>query len=340
MSQNKQDDGTVVLKYQEKSVRIKLSELKQKSKYFEAMFSGNFAETDLKHIDLSKDIHSEDLFKTVVNFLKTGTIDYSKVSMNDLVGVASYLVIDKLLDQCMSHMKMILNHGNVAEIHMIANKYTLLDILPVTTAWVSSRFHDFLIFNDDFQDVTIEQMQCLIESRGSKFCSMARFLSFVGNWIMREKKDFVLKVAAAVDLIEVHEKHVQVKDQTEIKDQAEELNAILTRLKATGKDANGLDQEVFERLCSYYSNYVSLLEEGTSGNTAATDVSEKHRRLMGFEATTTLLGQIPTVIVLLNTADNELSQKELDDNGKCYEFLAFNSFFQQWYVVTKFMDIF
>ena len=208
MSQNGlQDDDLVVLKYQEKSAKIKLSELKQKSKYFEAMLSGNFVENGRKEVDLSNDINSEDLFNTVVEFVKTGTVDLSKVCMEELVGVASYLAIDELLDNCRSHMIRNLDHGNVAEIHTIATKYTLLDILPVTTAWVSSRFHDFLIFTEDFQDVTIEQLQCLIESRGSKFCSMARFLSFVGKWIMREKKDVVLKATAALDLIEVHKKH-------------------------------------------------------------------------------------------------------------------------------------
>jgi len=118
----------------------------------------------------------------------------------------------------------------------------------------------------------------------------------------------------------------------------EELRSIFTRLKQTTKDDDEADKEVFERLYTYYTKYGTLLEEGASGNTVSAHASEKHSIPMGFEALKTLNRKIPKVVVLLNTAA-KLSQKELDNDGKCYELLAFNSLLQQWYVVRNQMDI-
>src|SRR5688572_12544472 len=93
------------------------------SDYFKALFQHGL--TDAKVIETIIPESSHDTIEKVVTFIYTGTIEISEETVEEIVRLADYLGVPKILELCMRFMTENLNDSNCLEFKVLSEIYPL-----------------------------------------------------------------------------------------------------------------------------------------------------------------------------------------------------------------------
>lgn len=165
--------------------------LAAESEYFRALFSGMFAESDSEKIDLTKDVDNIGSFKLMLQFIsKRKKREISLDNVEELVKLGTFFMIDSLrkacatfiynnttVTNCIKNYFLYVNYALPAEIHEIPYMCSLKDFL-------STRFHDYLIFEDEVKHLSLEELQHFVQAEIFKYCTKESLGIFICDWIV------------------------------------------------------------------------------------------------------------------------------------------------------------
>lgn len=169
------DPSEVVLKVRRRIVRVKKDVLIKESKYFEALFSGNFADSGVQEINFTKDVDDMNILKSVIEFLGHGYIFLDENNLGQVLHLSTYLQIDKLKDRCLKYIKDTMNCSNWLKYHLYAMDNGLVDVQRRTDTFVRSRFHDLLLFEKETLKLSPDQLDYLNKNGYMRYKFVAIF---------------------------------------------------------------------------------------------------------------------------------------------------------------------
>ncbi|XP_045158936.2 uncharacterized protein LOC123524657 [Mercenaria mercenaria] len=238
MNRKKTNPSEIIIRVKRRYVRAKKEILVEKSRYFQALFSGNFSDSAATEINLTKDVELDDMdiFKAVIEFMATGYIFLNDKNIKKVLHFATYLMIDKLQEKCANYLKNNLVCENWLKYHIYATDNALTEVQQYTDAYVSSRFGDLLIFEDETLQLEPDQLEYFWENGYMKFCSLNSLKLFIAKWLGRSEYPDERKLAMALTVLEnVPEDKVQSKDGQLEKDLSESVQKLDYLMKVKSK---------------------------------------------------------------------------------------------------------
>ena len=185
------------------------------SDYFRSHFIGPLKE-DKPEVDLS--LVTDDVASTeaVVNFLYTGKIKVNEENLEAILKLSSYLLITQLRQFCMSYMLENVNLNTCLQYFLLAVEYDIQEVVDKFTQTIKSRFHDWLIFQENLLSVSPNQLLCLIkECNVFDHCKIIDALFFLLYWVEDGKSEtHELLACDILDFVLAREK--QLTDRVEL----------------------------------------------------------------------------------------------------------------------------
>ena len=159
------------------------------SDYFRARFMGPLREENNPDVDLSTVVSNPTIVEKVVDFLYEGVIDINEEALEDILKLASFLLISEIKTYCSQFMEKTLCVGTIVKYYILAVEH-VIDIEKQLKETVRTRFHDWLIFDESVLQITPYQLGVLMKSCDIfEYCSYADMLKFVTDWVEAGKTE-------------------------------------------------------------------------------------------------------------------------------------------------------
>ncbi|XP_052773277.1 uncharacterized protein LOC128211826 [Mya arenaria] len=356
--QYKMASSKVCIKVGDKLFEIEKDVLMKQSKYFDAMFGGNFVETKSKDIDLTKDISDVDAFERLVEYICTDKIVFELSNLRKGIDLATFLMVDSLLEKYVNYMKKELSVVNVFQFHFLALEFGLIELLPYTETFLSSRFHDLLVFKEYALDLTCDQLKILAENGCTKYCGYLDFISFLAKWLVagNDKDDASDRLEIVLDFIEQRKvqglhKCPSIKVENE---KLDEFQKLIDRLSNTWIDK--AEQDKIERFVKVCNDSLEDLKKNTgkhSGkkdetNQVSNDTKErKEGANVGRNIPADDKGSTTVALFTLSKrTDTRLTENSMEEDhyATCedsqYDILVFNAKTQVWHYVADLSEVY
>ena len=169
------------------------------SDYFNSLFAGSFTESTLNVIDLSKITEDVVSFKAVVKFLYSGEINIEDNNFRQLVKLSSYLLIVHLQDLCIEYMIETLNLSTCLKYYLCSVHNSLIVLEKKTSPVVKSRFHDYIIFQEDTLKISEKDLFHLFHNGFLEFCSVPSLLCFLADWVIDQTET---RMSLAIEILD------------------------------------------------------------------------------------------------------------------------------------------
>ena len=131
------------------------------SEYFETLFSGRWSNTAIH--DLSHLFWSAETLKTVVRFMYTGNIEITKDTIEEILNIATHLLMGNLRGACAKYLLANLAPKNCMTIWQLGDQYNLLEVQEMCQAVAISRFRDYPLMREDMMEVDKVFMEKVIK---------------------------------------------------------------------------------------------------------------------------------------------------------------------------------
>ncbi|XP_045160607.2 uncharacterized protein LOC123525545 [Mercenaria mercenaria] len=177
------DTSGITLRVGERKVKVKRAVLSENSKYFQALFTGQYSDSKKEELDLTKDIGDIKDLRLLLQFIKDDTVEITNVNIKKVLQLSTFFVIDKLIEKCGKFMKDTLNVSNCLGYYFLAKEHTIKKVEAVTSLMLENRMHDLLIYEDEIKQLKAEEVQHLIEKDFLRFCTKDSVRDFVFKWL-------------------------------------------------------------------------------------------------------------------------------------------------------------
>lgn len=227
MGKKQSNPSEIVLKVRRRIVRADKRVLMKESKYFEALLGGNYSDSNKTEINLTKDVEDMDILQSVVVFMNTDYIFLSDQNIQQIAQLSSFFVIERLQDKCNQYLKKNLVCENWLKYYFIASENALSEVLHYTDAFISSRMHDLLIFEDESLVLRPDQMETLWQKGYLKYCTYESLKLFMAKWLCVSGEVQKDKLTVAMSILEEAQKRKgKVKDEHMTKDLTESVGKL------------------------------------------------------------------------------------------------------------------
>lgn len=176
----------VQLKYSNsKTVYAHKAVLAACSPYFEGMFSSGFMEATSEVIDLSHISDRVDVIEKVIDSFYGRRFEINEETISDTINLATMLLIDDLKSECSRVLFGLANVRNAVEVLQISINFDLKEIKEKVLPVVQSRFHDYILFQDDLFDLSVEGFELVISIIDTSFiAARSRYIQFLLRWFL------------------------------------------------------------------------------------------------------------------------------------------------------------
>lgn len=155
------------------------------SPYFRSLFLGHFTEASMKEINLSEVTEDISAMEIILNFVYAGEVDITSENLGIIIKLSSFFLLETLRDFCAEFMADSLCLNNCLTYFIAAADHGLLGLETDAGCMIKSRFHDFLIYEENTLDLTTEQLMFLIDKGIFKHCTVSSILLFLTKWVIK-----------------------------------------------------------------------------------------------------------------------------------------------------------
>ena len=173
----------ISLMIEDKQVFAHRNVLAAGSPYFRSLFLGQFTEATMPNVNLSPVTNDIVALESIINFIYTGEINVDKNNLGVIVKLASFFLIDQLRDFCCTFMLKTLDLGSCLKYYSYAVDHGFPELEKKTASIVQARFHDYLIFQEDTQMVSPNELVYLVGKGFLDFCSVPSVHCFIAEWV-------------------------------------------------------------------------------------------------------------------------------------------------------------
>ena len=157
------------------------------SDYFKSLTLGPMKQ-DVSEVNLTTVTDEMEHVESVVNYIYTGKIDIQDGNLGCILGLASYLLISKLRQSCIDYMRTRGNMETSVQYYLLANEFMVSELENDFENTIRTRFHDFLIFQNDTLIISPIQLKLLMNNCDIfEHCLVGDIISFVFDWVTSGK---------------------------------------------------------------------------------------------------------------------------------------------------------
>ena len=153
------------------------------SPYFNTLFLGQFTEASMKEINLSEVTNNISALKKVVAFIYTGEINIDEENLSIIIKLSSFFLIESLRNFCCTFMIDNFSLATCLKYYLYSIDHDLLIVEKNVEPMVQSRFHDYLIYEENSMDISTEEMKLLVERNILQHCSNVSIVRFIALWV-------------------------------------------------------------------------------------------------------------------------------------------------------------
>ncbi|CAH1796775.1 unnamed protein product [Owenia fusiformis] len=180
----------VLLQVGTETIAVHSCVLVAKCPYFEAMLTGNFAEANpaqdtvgAKVLDMSQSVHEISSLREIVDFMYTGKMIISADQVEDIISLASLLLLFDVQKFCAQYLLLNLTLLNCLNIYALAELYDLKELEFLAKTLITSRFHDIIINGTEILDVPVEFLSKIISDQSFvEHCTTYQLINLVVRW--------------------------------------------------------------------------------------------------------------------------------------------------------------
>ena len=181
-------DIRVIVGMQE--VRAHRCVLMAASYYFKSVLTRSEGEDKEPVIDVSPATMDVDAVESVINYLYSGEISISNDNLEAIIKVASFFLRTDVKDFCCKFMLDTLDWTTSLKYNHLALDYGFPAVQQQNALIVKSRFHDSILSDNNFRDISPEQLKFLLSTSDIfENCAMVQVLKFVIGWVCAGKSE-------------------------------------------------------------------------------------------------------------------------------------------------------
>ncbi|XP_045174240.2 uncharacterized protein LOC123535594 [Mercenaria mercenaria] len=176
----------VQLKYSNsKTVHAHKSILATCSPYFEGMFGSAFLEATSEVVDLSHITDREDVLENVIDTFYGRTFEINEENVSETLNLATMLLLDDLKTECATVLFGLAHVRSAAQMLQLSINFDLRDLREKVLPMVYSRFHDYILCQDDLLDLSVEGFEFLVTNINTSYIARrAKYIEFILKWFL------------------------------------------------------------------------------------------------------------------------------------------------------------
>ncbi|XP_064603203.1 uncharacterized protein LOC135468734 [Liolophura sinensis] len=137
------------------------------SPYFLSMFTCDMREKTTREIDLTESVVLEDdnVFGFILDYMYTGSLVVTADNIEDILRISDFLLLDDVKEYCRQFYRDLGNIDlrNCLRTRFLAENHNLIDVRDCCQKIIESRFHDYLIYNDEILELPASCLLRLLE---------------------------------------------------------------------------------------------------------------------------------------------------------------------------------
>lgn len=158
------------------------------SPYFRSMFTSRMREETSPEVDLSESllVENHDSFRYVLDFIYCGDLEINTDNAEDLLRISDFLLLEDIKEYC---RQFYIEHGNLnlsncVCLAVLAEQHNLPEVALIARGIIKARFHDHIIYSDEFVDIPESIISRLLEDREIvQFASNDSLVHGILKWV-------------------------------------------------------------------------------------------------------------------------------------------------------------
>lgn len=168
-----------------KTVHAHKAVLATSSPFFEGMFMSSFKEASSDLVDLSHITDRADVMEKVIDTFYGRKFEINEENISDTINLATMLLLDDLKSECSRVLLGIAHVRNAAEMLQISINFDLKELKEKVFPIIMSRFHDYILFQDDLFDLSVEGFEQLILNVNTSYiAAKSKYVQFLLRWFL------------------------------------------------------------------------------------------------------------------------------------------------------------
>lgn len=164
------------------------------SPYFLSMFTCEMIEKSSKEIDLSESLilNDDTVFSNILDYMYTGSLTVSVSNVDDILRVSDFLLLDDVKEYCRQFYLDLgnLDLSNCLRVKFLTENHNLLEVSEACQKIIESRFHDYLIHNDEILEIPPPYFFLLLEDpRTVHQTSYNELKRLIQRWVNYSKEN-------------------------------------------------------------------------------------------------------------------------------------------------------
>src|SRR6218665_3256596 len=169
------------------------------SDYFKAFFRHSLV--DARVIEMVMPESSHDAIESVVTFMYTGVIEISDVTVEEIVHLADYLGLSKILELCEKYMEQNLNDSNCLKFKVLSEFYPLGALTNSVHNYILPRMAA-LVRNSDAVDLSVKTLRQLLSDKETNYAREADVLKLIQDVIASREEVNQVEREEVLDLMD------------------------------------------------------------------------------------------------------------------------------------------
>ncbi len=118
------------------------------SDYFVLLLDGSFSESGQKSIDMTESFPNAEALETVLEYIYTGKLDIQENNFEDLLESVCFLMLEQATRLMTEYLTESLVLENCLEVLMLSSKFSIEELVKISTSIIKARLGDYLFQND------------------------------------------------------------------------------------------------------------------------------------------------------------------------------------------------
>ncbi|KAH3830379.1 uncharacterized protein LOC127877568 [Dreissena polymorpha] len=164
--------------------------LAQSSEFFELMFASDFIESASGEVDVSHLADNPETIESVIKSFYGQAFELTIKNVYDVLNMAEMLCLEPMKEMCSLVIQGNIYLENMPSLIQIAMNFSLEALQQQIAPIIGSRFHDFILLQEDILELSPSSFEYLISHIKTKFiCRKAEYILFVLKWYSRSETE-------------------------------------------------------------------------------------------------------------------------------------------------------
>ena len=172
------------------------------SAYFRVMFEGGFKESGSTEVNMTESIRSVDMLNALLKFMYVGQLDVTSETLEDILEISSFLLMDEAKDVCAKFMCEKLTFDNWLYTWSTAELFYLESVSEVCMATARCRFRDRLQHQPEMLNLDSSQMVKLAKEGIMDFLDISEIGELLLRWFKKDKKARLTACEEVIELLD------------------------------------------------------------------------------------------------------------------------------------------